>query len=71
MKIKKITEQHRRDFWAILECEHCGATETCCGYDDRHYHQNVIPKMKCEACGKIAPATHRPLAPKHADDVTI
>lgn len=27
MKIQKITSQHRRDFSAIMECEHCGHTE--------------------------------------------
>jgi len=27
MKIKKIVSQHRRDFIAIYECEHCGHEE--------------------------------------------
>lgn len=71
MKIQKIISQHRRDFSAILVCEHCGATDTCNGYDDANYHQNVIPKRKCKVCGKIAPETHRPLAPKYDDSVTI
>ena len=53
MKIKEITYQHRRDFHAIMECESCGATEALrCGYDDRNYHDNVIPNMKCATCGK-------------------
>jgi len=53
MKIKKITEQHRRDFVAILKCEGCGNTQKqnrC--YDDRNYHDNVIPVLKCKHCGK-------------------
>lgn len=67
MKIKEITSQHRRDFEAIYECEHCGATEEGAGYDDTNYHQNVVPKKKCKVCGKVAPETHRPLAPKYCD----
>jgi len=27
MKIKQITSQNRRDFRAIMECEHCGNIE--------------------------------------------
>ncbi len=71
MKVQQITSQHRRDFRAIYECEHCGATEEGSGYDDANFHQNVIPKKKCPACGKIAPETHRPLAPKHDASVTV
>jgi len=72
MKIKKITSQHRRDFTATMECEHCGHEQKLkTGYDDSNYHQNVIPKMKCEKCGKSAPVDHRPIAPKHDDSVTI
>lgn len=66
MKIKTIESQMRRDFWAIYECEHCGASERLSGYDDAHFHQNVIPKMECESCGKAAGESYRALAPKHA-----
>lgn len=53
MKIKEIVRQHRRDFYAIYECENCGAiTRRQSGYDDRNFHDNVIPNMKCEKCGK-------------------
>lgn len=53
MKIKQITSQHRRDFTAIMECEFCGHESIDrYGYDDRNYHDNVIPNMKCEVCGK-------------------
>ena len=71
MKIQKITSQHRRDFRAVYECELCGATEEGSGYDDAHFHNNVIPDMKCKSCGEKAPADHRPLAPKHDANVTI
>jgi ribosomal protein L37AE/L43A len=54
MKIKHIKSQSRRDFTAIYECEHCGATETGYGYDDSNFHENVIPAMKCKVCGKTA-----------------
>lgn len=52
MKIKKITDQYRRDFWVIYECEGCGHTEKGSGYDDRNFHDNVIPTMVCGNCGK-------------------
>ena len=48
MKIKEITSQYRRDFYAIYECEHCGATHKSYGYDDANFHNNVIPNMVCE-----------------------
>jgi transcription elongation factor Elf1 len=53
MRIKKIISQHRRDFTALMECEFCGHQKTNNrGYDDRHYHDNVIPNMKCDGCGE-------------------
>jgi len=53
MKITKITDQHRRDFTADIECEGCGNKEELGGgYDDRNYHDNVIPARKCSKCGK-------------------
>ncbi len=71
MKIKEITYQHRRDFEAIFECEHCGAIEKRYGYDDANFHQNVIPNMICKKCGKKAPENYRPLQPKYAPWVQI
>ena len=71
MRIQRIKSQHRRDFTAIYECEHCGHTHENYGYDDSHFHQNVIPKMECPSCEKTAPEDHRPLAPKYSDTVTI
>lgn len=52
MKIKEIMSQHRRDFRAIYECQHCGAEEVGHGYDDAFFHEQVIPAMKCGKCGK-------------------
>ena len=52
MKIIKITSQHRRDFWADMGCENCRAKDKIRGYDDRNFHDNVIPEMKCKECGK-------------------
>jgi len=71
MKIKEITSQHRRDFWCIYECEHCGHTEKETGYDDSYFHQNVIPEMKCKKCGKTASINYRPLATKYPDSQHI
>ena len=65
MKIKKILSQHRRDFKAIYECEHCEHTHEDTGYDDTHFHKHVIPAMKCKECGKKAPADFQPRSPKH------
>ena len=71
MRIKEIKSQHRRDFTAIYECEHCGNIETGSGYDDANFHNNVIPKMKCEKCGKTAGENYRPLQTKYAEGVQV
>lgn len=53
MKIKNIISQNRRDFRAIMKCEFCNSEETLnSGYDDRNYHDNVIPNMKCKSCNE-------------------
>ena len=52
MKIKEVRDQHRRDFSADYECEGCGHVCKGRGYDDRNFHDNVIPSMKCPECGK-------------------
>lgn len=71
MKIKQIKSQNRRDFTAIYECEHCGNTVEGGGYDDSYFHQNVIPNMACEKCGKKAAGDHRPLSTKYADNEVV
>lgn len=71
MWIKEIKSQHRRDFQAVYECEHCGHTHEGRGYDDRNFHENVIPGMACGECGKTAGDTYRPLAPKYDESVTV
>ena len=71
MKIKEILSQNRRDFIAIYECEHCGETKEAGGYDDSHFHNNVIPKMKCEKCGKISDATYKPMGTKYPDGMQV
>jgi len=65
MKIKEITYQHRRDFKAIFECEHCGYTFEEWGYDDNNFHHNVIPNWECPKCGKKAKENYRPLETKY------
>lgn len=71
MKIKKIKSQHRRDFEAVYECEHCGNTRNGYGYDDHNFHHNVIPSMKCESCGKKAPDNYRPMEPKYPSGMVV
>ena len=71
MKIKTILSQHRRDFQAIYECEHCGAEKKASGYDDGNFHQNVIPNMQCPECGKKAGDDYRPLGTKYPDGMQV
>jgi transcription elongation factor Elf1 len=72
MKIKIIVSQHRRDFTAALECEHCGATQTLSGgYDYAFYHTTVIPSINCQSCGKVAPESYRGLTTKYAEGEVI
>ncbi len=72
MKIKTINSQSRRDFRADMECEHCKNIEKdVSGYDDSFFHENVIPKMKCIKCGKIAPDEYRPLTTKSKADEIV
>jgi len=52
MKITEIIYQSRRDFEAWYECEGCGNKEKSGGYDDRNFHDNVIPNFVCKKCGK-------------------
>lgn len=71
MKIKTIKSQHRRDFQATYECEHCGHTQDSYGYDDDNFHRNVIPAMPCGACGKTAGDDYRPLTTKYPANYVI
>jgi transcription elongation factor Elf1 len=71
MKIKKIISQLRRDFTAVYQCEHCNHEERGSGYDDSHFHNNVIPKMKCKSCDKTSGEDYRPLAPKHPESTVV
>jgi len=53
MKIDKITFEMGRDFYAVMRCEHCDSTqENKAGYHDAYYHNEVIPSMVCETCGR-------------------
>ncbi len=53
MKLLKINSQYRRDFYGDYECEFCGHTKKDHpGYDDRNFHDNVVPEWKCDKCLK-------------------
>ena len=71
MKIDRIISQIRRDFIAVMICEHCRDTKEIRGYDDSYYHREVIPKMKYQKCGKTSPDNYRPLTTKYPDGVQI
>ena len=71
MKIKTIVSQHRRDFTAVYECEHCGHEQRGSGYDDAYFHANVIPDMTCKECGKTAAESYRPLTTKYPEGYQV
>jgi transcription elongation factor Elf1 len=71
MRIRDIISQSRRDFYAVYECEHCGHERSGSGYDDSNFHDNVIPNMKCEKCGKSASEDYQPLQTKYPDSMTV
>lgn len=71
MRIKQIVSQHRRDFTAIYECQHCGHEERGSGYDDAHFHTNVVPDMVCKKCNRTADKSYRPLMPKHPEGLQL
>ena len=71
MKIKEIKSQSRRDFVAIYECEHCENELQGIGYDDKNFHENVIPNMKCSKCGKKAPDNYRGLTTKYPEGQVV
>ena len=71
MKIKKITSQNRRDYTAIMICEHCHNEQDDSGYDDAYYHKEVIPLMKCNSCGKVAPDEYTPKATKYPEGMQV
>jgi len=69
--IKKILSQHRRDFTAIFQCEHCNHEFQQDGYDDANYHENVIPLFECPKCKKTADESYRPLTTKYPEGTVI
>ena len=72
MKINRIINQHRRDFRADFECEHCGYVDSNKkGYDDAHFHNDVIPTMECPKCGKVADQDYRPLQTKYPEGFQV
>ena len=71
MKIKKIISQHRRDFQAVYECEHCGHTVKSYGYDDEYFHNKVIPIKVCPKCGKKADKNYRALSTKYPEGMQV
>lgn len=71
MRIKEIISQHRRDFKAIYQCEHCKFEKKGSGYDDANFHQNVIPKMSCSNCDRVSGDNYRPLATKYPEGMSV
>ena len=67
MKIIRRFNQHRRDFRADMQCEHCGTVrlDVSC-YDDDFFHRKVIPDMACSDCGEKSPEDNIPQGTKYA-----
>lgn len=63
MHIKEKILQNGRAFRAIYECGHCKASYRGSGYDDDHFHNNVIPNLACEVCGEKASNEYQPASP--------
>jgi len=71
MHIKRKTSQYRRDLTAVYQCEYCDHEVTCPGYDDLNFHQNVIPDMHCQECGKTADELTPRTVPDVPEGITI
>ena len=53
MQIKSMKPGTGRDLYGTLSCEHCGSEEKLVGgYDDAHWHNNVLPAQHCPTCRK-------------------
>lgn len=71
MKIKSKLNQYRRDFDAIYICEHCGHEQKGSGYDDANFHNNVIPNIPCQSCGKTSPTDYTPIATTYPEGLQV
>jgi hypothetical protein len=52
MKLIRILSQNRRDFVGEYQCENCNVIAKISGYDDRHFHNYVMPQRQCAQCYK-------------------
>lgn len=53
MEIKSLEACYGRDLYGWLVCEHCETpVKLVGGYDDNHWHDNVLPAYHCKTCGK-------------------
>jgi len=50
--------------WAEYCCEGCGNTQiSYSGYNDKYYHENVIPNIQCKNCGESTITLGAPIVP--------
>ena len=52
MRIKEIVCAYLKEALVILECEHCGNEEQGCVELSSDYIDVVLPRLRCELCGK-------------------
>ena len=50
---------------AIYVCEHCGAEYKSYGYDDKNFHENIIPTMQCKECKNTSSDDYEPRTTKY------
>jgi hypothetical protein len=71
MFIQRIISQHRRDLVVNFECEHCGFVKQGSGYDDAHFHNDVVPGLTCDNCSKTAGPDYKPMKPRYPEGVQV
>ena len=72
MKITKMYNQHRRDFWFDSKCEHCGHVVTNqSGYDDLNFHRTVLPERPCPECGKSSDEVGERPHPRYPEHMSV
>jgi len=56
MRIKRVIPQTQTDrqYTAEYECEHCGHETQGYGWSDNNFRNNILPRMRCDRCGKNA-----------------
>ena len=52
MRLKQTMYRRNGHTKILIECEHCGYSETIWAYDDKTFWEEELPSMKCRKCKK-------------------